>query len=303
MSKKGKKQFALSLKKKDSIVGSLFMIPFYLGFILFSIKPLFETFKMIFYDVRIQYGGYMTSYSGIDNLKHIFTEDPDFLYNLFSSVGNMLWQVPSILFISLFLAIIVNSKFFGRSFVRSVFFLPVIVITGTVILIIQNDVVANAVLNGGVVAGGKIEYNIGIEQLLVDSGVSSKIVSFFTTLANSMFNLLWRSGVQIVLFLAGLQSIPTSLYEASSVEGATKLDEFFKITLPMSIPIMLINAVYTIVDTFTDSGNAAMNQVLVAVQSLNFGNASAMAWSYFALIGVFIALVMLVFSLLNKKYT
>lgn len=303
MSKKGKKQFALSLKKKDSIVGSLFMIPFYLGFILFSIKPLFETFKMIFYDVRIQYGGYMMSYSGIDNLKHIFTEDPDFLYNLFSSVGNMLWQVPSILFISLFLAIIVNSKFFGRSFVRSVFFLPVIVITGTVILIIQNDVVANAVLNGGVVAGGKIEYNIGIEQLLVDSGVSSKIVSFFTTLANSMFNLLWRSGVQIVLFLAGLQSIPTSLYEASSVEGATKLDEFFKITLPMSIPIMLINAVYTIVDTFTDSGNAAMNQVLVAVQSLNFGNASAMAWSYFALIGVFIALVMLVFSLLNKKYT
>ena len=303
MSKKGKKQFALSLKKKDSIVGSLFMIPFYLGFILFSIKPLFETFKMIFYDVRIQYGGYMMSYSGIDNLKHIFTEDPDFLYNLFSSVGNMLWQVPSILFISLFLAIIVNSKFLGRSFVRSVFFLPVIVITGTVILIIQNDVVANAVLNGGVVAGGKIEYNIGIEQLLVDSGVSSKIVSFFTTLANSMFNLLWRSGVQIVLFLAGLQSIPTSLYEASSVEGATKLDEFFKITLPMSIPIMLINAVYTIVDTFTDSGNAAMNQVLVAVQSLNFGKASAMAWSYFALIGVFIALVMLVFSLLNKKYT
>ena len=303
MSKKGKKQFALSLKKRDSIVGSLFMIPFYLGFILFSVKPLFETFKMIFYDVRIQYGGYIMSYSGIDNLKHIFTEDPDFLYNLFSSVGNMLWQVPSILFISLFLAIIVNSKFFGRSFVRSVFFLPVIVITGTVILIIQNDVVANAVLNGGVVAGGKIEYNIGIEQLLVDSGVSSKIVSFFTTLANSMFNLLWRSGVQIVLFLAGLQSIPTSLYEASSVEGATKLDEFFKITLPMSIPIMLINAVYTIVDTFTDSGNAAMNQVLVAVQSLNFGNASAMAWSYFALIGVFIALVMLVFSLLNKKYT
>ena len=136
MSKKGKKQFALSLKKKDSIVGSLFMIPFYLGFILFSIKPLFETFKMIFYDVRIQYGGYMMSYSGIDNLKHIFTEDPDFLYNLFSTVGNMLWQVPSILFISLFLAIIVNSKFFGRSFVRSVFFLPVIVITGTVILII-----------------------------------------------------------------------------------------------------------------------------------------------------------------------
>lgn len=303
MNKIGKKQIALSLKKKDSIVGRLFMLPFYLGFILFSVNPLIETFRIIFNDVKVQYGGYEMNYVGLANLKHIFTEDPDFLYNLFSSVGNMLWQVPSILFISLFLAIIINSKFIGRSFVRSVFFLPVIVITGTVILIIQNDVVANAVLNGGVVAGGKIEYNIGIEQLLIDSGVSSKIVSFFTTLADNMFNLLWRSGVQIVLFLAGLQSIPTSLYEASSVEGATKLDEFFKITLPMSIPIMLINTVYTIVDTFTDAGNAAMNQVLVAVKTLNFGNASAMSWSYFALIGVFIAIVMLIFSLLNKKYT
>lgn len=87
-----------------------------------------------------------------------------------------------------------------------------------------------------------------------------------------MFNMLWKSGVQIVLFLAGLQSIPASLYEASSVEGATKLDDFFKITLPMSLPIMLVNTVYTIVDSFTDANNKAMNQVMVAVTELDFGS-------------------------------
>lgn len=278
------------------------MIPFYVGFIMFSIKPLFETAKMVFNDVKISYGGYLMNYVGIKNLNHIFNEDPDFLFNLFKSVGNMLWQVPAILFISLFLAIIINTKFKGRAFVRSVFFSPVIIVTGTVFLIIQGDVVANAALSGGTAVGGTIEYNVGIEQLLIDAGISTKIVSFFTTLTNDMFNLLWQSGVQIILFLAGLQSIPTSLYEASAVEGATKLDDFFKITLPMTLPIMLINTVYTIVDSFTSSTNEAMNQVTTAVDGLNYGIAAAMSISYFLLVGIFIAFVMLVFSFLLKRY-
>ena len=258
---------------------------------------------MIFNSVSIEYGGYKMEYVGAENLNEIFNKDPDFLLNLFTSVGNMLWQVPTILFISLFLAVLLNSKFKGRGFVRSVFFLPVIVVTGVVILIIQNDVVANAALQGGSVSGGEIEYNVGIEQLLIDAGLSSKIVGFFSTLANNMFNLLWRSGVQIVLFLAALQSIPSSLYEASSVEGATVIDNFFKITLPMTIPIMIINTVYTIVDGFTEANNLAMNQVMVAIDNLNYGVGAAMSWSYFALIGLFIGIVMLIFTRLSKKFS
>lgn len=292
----------ITLKGRDALCARVFMLPFYLGFLLFSIKPMIETFTFIFHSVTIRYGGYDMTYTGIKNLNKIFNEDPDFLLNLFTSVGDMLWQVPSILFISLFLAILINAKFRGRGLVRVIFFLPVVVVSGAVITIIQNDVVASAALSGGVVAGGKIEYSVGIEQLLLDAGVSTKIVSFFTTLANSMFNMLWKSGVQIVLFLAGLQSIPSSLYEASSVEGATKLDDFFKITLPMTIPIMLVNTVYTIVDQFTDANNAAMNQVMVAVTELEFGVGAAMAWSYFVLISICIALMMWLFSRLNKKY-
>lgn len=300
---KMKNKAVFNLKVKESLSARIFMLPFYIGFLLFSVKPLFETFIMIFNSVSIEYGGYKMEYVGAENLNEIFNKDPDFLLNLFTSVGNMLWQVPTILFISLFLAVLLNSKFKGRGFVRSVFFLPVIVVTGVVILIIQNDVVANAALQGGSVSGGEIEYNVGIEQLLIDAGLSSKIVGFFSTLANNMFNLLWRSGVQIVLFLAALQSIPSSLYEASSVEGATVIDDFFKITLPMTIPIMIINTVYTIVDGFTEANNLAMNQVMVAIDNLNYGVGAAMSWSYFALIGLFIGIVMLIFTRLSKKFS
>lgn len=298
-----KKITLLTLKRRESFAGRLFVLPFYIGFILFSAKPLAETFIMIFNDVKIEYGGYNMVYTGLDNLNYIYNVDADFLFNLFSSVGNMLWQVPAVLIISIILAQIINTKFVGRTFARAVFFVPVIVMTGTIVLIIQNDVVASAALNGGVVAGGKIEYSVGLEQILVEAGMSDSVVEFFSNVINNMFNLLWKTGVQIVIFLAGLQSISPSLYEASSIEGATKWEDFFRITLPMLMPIIVINTVYTIVDFFTDSTNKAMNQVIVAVDGLKFGRAAAMAWSYFVLIGLFIAIIMLLLAKLNKKYS
>lgn len=300
---KENKKSKLSYTTKESLTARVFMLPFYLGFLVFSLKPMIETFIMIFNRVEIQYGGYSMKYIGFENLNTVYNVDPDFLVNLFTSVGNMLWKVPAIIFISLFLAVLLNTKFKGRGFVRSVFFFPVIVITGVVITIINNDPVASAALKGGVVAGGKVQYSVGLDQLLIESGLNAKIVDFLKTLIGSMFDLLWHSGIQIVLFLAALQSIPSSLYEASSVEGSTALDDFFKITLPMTLPITVINTVYTIVDSFTDNANEAMNQVMVAVNDLNYGVGAAMSWSYFILIGVFVAIVMFMFTKLSKKYS
>ncbi len=297
------KKSRLSLKGRESLIGRTFVIPFYIGFLAFSLFPLIETMRMMFYDVKVQYGGFAMTPNDFFNFKQVFTGDTDFTMNLFTSVGNMLWQVPALLFVSLFLAILINTKFRGRSIVRVIFFLPVIVMAGAVILIIQNDVVASAALSGEVVAGGQIEYDVGLEQLLIDAGMNAKIVSTFTTFSNDVFNLAWKTGVQIIIFLSGLQSIPSSLYEASSVEGATKWEEFFKITLPMLLPVFVLNTVYTIVDSFTDSTNEAMNQVLYAVRVLNFGPASVMSYSYFVLIAIFVLLVMLVFSRLMKRYS
>ena len=297
------KKSRLTLKGRESLVGRAFVVPFYIGFIAFSLFPLIETMRMMFYNVKVDFGGFLMTPNNFANFTQVFSKDTDFTFNLFTSVGNMLWQVPALLFVSLFLAILINTKFKGRSIVRVIFFLPVIVMTGAVILIIQNDVVASAALSGEVVAGGQIEYDIGIEQLLIDAGMNAKIVETFTTFSNDVFNLAWKTGVQIIIFLSGLQSIPSSLYEASSVEGATKWEEFFKITLPMLLPVFVLNTVYTIVDSFTDSTNEAMNQVLYAVRSLNFGPASVMSYSYFVLIAIFVLIVMFVFSKLMKRYS
>lgn len=294
----------LSLRQRDALVGRAFVLPFYIGFIFFSLSPLFQTFKMMFYRSTVKPGGFNMTWVGSENFKYVFTEDASFIENLFGSVGNMLWQVPLVLFISLFLAVLINTKFHGRAFVRVVFFLPVIVMTGTVMLIVQNDAVASAALSGEVVAGGKIEYSVGLESLLLQAGLDSQIVDLFTTISNDIFNLAWKAGVQIIIFLSGLQSIPSSLYEASSVEGATKWEEFFKITMPMLLPTFVLNAVYTIVDAFTDVNNEAMNQVLIMVsEKLNYGVASVMSYSYFVLIAIFVAVVMGIFALLNKRYS
>lgn len=297
-----KKKSFLSLKAKESAAGRIFVLPFYIGFLLFSLVPLVETLIMTVNDVKIEYGGYNMTYVGLENFNYIYNVDTEFLYNLFSAVGNMLWQVPVVLIISIILAQIINTDFAGRTFVRAILFVPVIVMTGTVVLIIQNDVVASAALNGGIVAGGEIEYTTGLEDILLQAGLGSKVIEFFITLTNSMFNLVWKTGVQIVIFLAGLQGISPSLYEASSIEGATKWENFFKITLPMMMPMVVINTVFTIVDFFTDTTNAAMNQVMVAVEGLLFGRAAAMAWSYFVLIAIMITIVMLILSKLSKKY-
>ena len=292
-----------SLKRKEAMSGRIFVLPFYLGFILFSAKPLIETMLMVFNDVKINFGGYKMTSVGFDNLFYIFNVDADFTQNLFTAVSNILWQVPVVLILSRILAQIINADFIGRTFVRSVLFVPVIVMTGTVVLIIQNDVVASAALNGGVVAGGKVEYSVGLEGLLNETGLNSAAIELFTKIANNMFNLLWKTGVQIVIFLAGLQSISPSLYEASSIEGATRWETFFKIDLPIMMPIITINTVYTIVDFFTDPNNEAMNQVILAINDLKFGRAAAMSWSYFMLIGIFVFVVMFVLSKINKKYS
>lgn len=300
---KSARKSRLTLVQRDALVGRAFVLPFYIGFFLFSLGPLIQTFRFMFYHSTVKPGGFNMKWIGIDNFEHVFAKDASFIENLFGSVGDMIWQVPLVLFISLFLAVLINTKFHGRAFVRVVFFLPVIVMTGTVMVIVQNDAVASAALSGEVVAGGKIEYSVGLESLLLQAGLNSKVVELFTTLSNDIFNLAWKAGVQIIIFLSGLQSIPSSLYEASSVEGATKWEEFFKITMPMLLPTFVLNAVYTIVDAFTDVNNEAMNQVMVQVEKLDYGKAAVMSYSYFVLIAIFVAAVMGIFALLNKRYS
>lgn len=296
-----KNRFRMSLSAKNAWTGRAFVLPFYIGFIFFFLSPLIQSIRFSFSSVTISSEGYQTEWVGWKNYIDNFTGSATFIGNLQASLLQMLWKLPVILISSLFLAILLNQKFRGRTFIRAVFFLPAIVASGIVITIIKNDNLAASVLSGNMISSGSIFKSDFLGNFLSELGLGKTISSYATMISNQMFDSLWLTGIQMIIFLAGLQSIPSQLYEVSTIEGATAWENFWMITIPMLMPIILVNTVYTIVDTFTDNSNAVMQQVLLNVKNVNLGWASSMAWTYFAIIGVILAVILFIYSSMNKE--
>ena len=215
--------------------------------------------------------------------------------NLAKTLLDMLWRVPVILISSLFIAMLLNQKFRGRTLVRAICFLPVIVASGVILDTIRIDMIASSTMSGSTVASGTIFQSTALSDLLVEAGFSTQIVNLFTNISNNVFDVIYSGGIQMLLFLAGLQGIASSLYEAAEVEGATAWESFWKITLPLMTPVILINVVYTIVDCFTSSQNAVMQQVMTGLEILRFGESAAMLWVYCVLVLIVLGLVFLLF--------
>ncbi len=297
-----KKLKRMSLTTRLSWTGFAFISPFVLGFLFFFLEPLLQSLRFVFSKVEVTLEGYNATWIGMENLRYIFREDATFSQNLVTSVTNLVWQVPIILVFSLFFAIILNQKFTGRTVVRAVFFLPVVIASGLILEIIQGDAAAGTALAGDVVAtGGGSSQSDALQELLLSSGLNSEWINGIMTVANSLFDLTWMTGIQMIIFLAGLQSIPHPLYEAASIEGATAWESFWKITLPMLTPIIQLNLVYTIVDSFTDVGNKVMQQVMKNQQLVRYGWTSAMSWVYFLIIAVILVVVFVAFYLIERN--
>ena len=130
--------------------------------------------------------------------------------------------------------------------------------------------------------------------------MSDDIVNMISAVISDVFNLTWKSGLQIVLFIAGLQSVSGQLYEAADVEGASAWEKFWKITFPMVMPILIVNLIYTIIDNFTDYGNSVMNYITSIGRDLDFSYSSALSWIYFIMIGTVIGIV---YAIVNKRVT
>lgn len=293
------KRFKLTLTTRQSLTGLCFTIPFIIGFLMFFLKPLFQSFIFVFSKVRVS-DGYTTEFIGLDNIEYLFTKDANFATNLVESMVNLLWQMPVIVVFSLFFAIILNQKFKGRIVMRAIFFLPVIIASGLVMQIIQSDAAAGAALSGSVVSAGSTSNSDVLRELLINTGLGDKFVNAITTVTDSLFTLTWKTGIQMIIFLAGLQSVPTSLYEAASVEGASGWESFWKITLPMLTPILQLTIVYSIVDNFTDTKNKVMTQVMSNARLVRYGWTAAMSWIYFLIIAVVLAIVFIIFYLIGR---
>lgn len=280
---------------KKALMGFLFVLPWLIGFIFFFLRPLVSSLLFSFGDVTISNEGLSTSLTGFENYHRAFVVDGAFIPSLTGSIGSMLYEVPIIVIFSLFVAYLLKAKFRGRTFVRAVFFLPVIVTTGIIIEILAGDPVAQEMFSMEQ-QSALLQAEV-LETMLLEAGIPEDIVQFFRNLIDNIFELSWRSGIQILLFLAGLQTIPSSLYEASAMEGATGWESFWKITFPMVSPIILVNLVYSIIDTFTDFSNDTMRMIHEYARQLNLAYSAALSWIYFVIV---FAILGLVYAIVNR---
>lgn len=294
------KKSRLSLEQRSALTGHAFILPFYIGFILFYLTSLIKSVYYVFCNVTFDVTGVLTEFTGLENLKYIFNTDLDFKSNLIKAVSELCWKTPVILIMSLILAMIANRKTKMRPIVRAVFFLPVIISSGVVLDTIKEDSVASLMMSGTVVsATGEVIHHSSLTSLLVETGLNEQMVNFFSNITSNIFEVMFNCGIPMMIYMAALQGISPSLYEASSVEGATAWDNFWKITLPMITPTILINLVYIIVDSFASSNQAVMRQVMNSVELLKLGDASAMVWVFCLVIAVIFGVLFAIFNRLK----
>lgn len=294
----------MGIERRRAMAGRLFVLPFTLGFLMFFLIPAAQSFFFAFSDVKLDVGGFDTTFNGLANFRYLFLEDPDFTQNLVESFQQILLQVPVVLIASLFFAILLNQRFHGRTVARAIFFLPVIIASGVVMGIIKSDSFATSLVSTSDGIQKEFSANaFGLQELLVSIGLDSKIVEYFVTVSGSLYDLMWRTGIQMIIFLAALQSISPALYEASSVEGASAWENFWMITVPMIMPMIIVNLVYTVVDTFMDGTNPVMTMVTDTTKMQQYDTAAAMSWLYFLVVGVVLALVLWVFRRFSRDVT
>ena len=297
-----KRKSALSSKMNSA--GWLFVLPFIIGFILFYLRPIIQTVEYSFGNVELDVGEYKVSFIGWDNFYYAFRSDQYYTSNLIETVTSLLYRVPVIVISSLFFAVLLNRDFKGRTFMRAVFFLSVIVASGVVINVLKSDVVSGTMLSGemsSLQGGGSMVGSSGLQELLTNAGLNTNLVEMFVSISNNLFDLMWQTGIQMIIFLAGLQTIPPALYEAADTEGASGWEKFWMITLPMLSPMLLINIVYTVIDSFTSLDNAVIKQINAQIQGLQFGVSSAMSIPFVLIIFLLLAVIMAVFARAGKR--
>lgn len=250
----------LSLTTKRSITGYLFILPWLIGFIWFYARSLLLSAQFSLSELTVNPGGgYSLEFVGLQNYLYAFRVHGSFKQILTTSVGNMLIDVPLITFFSLFMAILLNKKFKGRTLVRAIFFLPVILNSGAIVDAMD---LARSMMSGGISnasaelaeaatgSGVSLDYYI---QMSASLGLPDVIIEYVAGAVGRISDIINASGVQIIIFIAALQSIPGSMYEVAKIEGATAYETFWKVTFPMVLPHIITNVVYTVVDSFAES--------------------------------------------------
>lgn len=255
-----KKKKKMTLAGRRAIFGFMFIAPWLIGFLVFYLRSLFMTVRFSLSDVSVSAAntGYQLKFTGLSNFIYEFTQHASFKQTFVSSLGDIVIDVPLIIFFSLFMALLLNKKFKGRTLVRAIFFLPVIMNSEAIQTAIE---FSRQMMMGGLSAvstevmesaSGSVNMEYYI-QLFMDLGLPDAALNYVVGAVSRINDIITASGVQIVIFIAALQSVPASMYEVAKIEGATGYETFWKVTFPMVMPHIITNIVYTVVDSFVNS--------------------------------------------------
>lgn len=298
-----KKKKKMSLHVKRAVTGYMFILPWFIGFLLFYVRSIYMTGRFSLSKLTMGVTSYELEFYGLENFRYAFMGHGYFKQYLVSSIMNMLVDVPLIIFFSLFMAMLLNKKFKGRGIVRAIFFLPVILGADAI-----TDALAlsEQMMNGGIStqaaevasAGSTLAFDIEyIVNLLVSFGLPVKILNYVAGAVSRINDIISASGVQLIIFIAALQSIPGSMYEVAKIEGATGYETFWKITFPMVMPHIITNVVYTIVVRFAESDVIELAYT-TCFQEFDYGLSSV-----FSIVSTLItcAILVIVVSIIQKR--
>ena len=294
-----------TIPAKRARTGFLFILPFIIGFIFFMLQPLYVSMQMSLSRYVINTGE--MTWNNFYNYNYAFNTDPDYNRMLVDEISRMAINVIATLVMSFVIAVILNQKFKGRILCRIIFFLPVILSSGVLPGIETSSSSLNLINSMSQAMGDSSGVNISaaLENLLSVSGVASQVFDVIFQMIDAIYDIVMASGIQIIVFLSGLQSISPSLYEAADVEGCSAWESFWKITFPMVSPLLLVNCIYTIIDFFMKNNNQVMehiNNIYMNGVRMDLGIAAAESWIYFGVAIVFIGISSFIISRAVKSY-
>ena len=302
--KKRKKIASLDRRKARS--GWFFILPFLIGFVVIYLPMIYDSIVMSLSEIHMAeagMGGYTLEFVGFQNYIDAFSSDPLFAKRLVEGLQTLAFDIPSILIFSLFMAVMLNQKMAGRAIFRSIFFVPVIISTGIMESIAAQDILNNYMGStegiddgSGSSAATELVSSMDLKLLFANMKVGTGVVDYVVEAINNIFNIVNRSGVQMLIFLSALQSINPAIYESCKIDGATSWETFWKITFPMISPMILVNGIYTIIDSFTNSQNVVMAYIADTYSKGSEVLSSAMAWIYFLIVIVVVAIIGAIFS-------
>lgn len=279
------------LERREARAGYLFILPWLIGVLLFMLYPLGQSFYYMWFNIRITPLGTKFTYVGTGNFTQIWMENPEFPQQIVTYLWQTIVEVPIIVVFALMIAMMLNGKIKCKGFFRLIFFLPVIIVSGPVMNMLVGEGAAT-------IPAMNVQSIVAALENFLPASLAESIGEIFS----NMIMILWYSGVQILIFLSALQKIDSALYEAAKIDGGSAWECFWKITLPTIKPMILLNAVYSVIFLSGNEQNSLINMIESAMFSgtkeKGYGYASAMAWMYSLVVTL---IVLLFFLLLGSK--